>query len=148
MHNSLFNCCPSSSSGHADVHLCEQQPLSRISWTRNGAFVRDHREETQGSVYGGIATKSKMSLLVTSSDDKSQFTCLAKSDEFKTAVTDSLTLRIRRKCSNRPIHLCHPLIGCCNWILIPGLVGFPKYKCTSMVCHMVWEKYVRLVQKL
>ncbi|GIY00483.1 nephrin [Caerostris darwini] len=77
-------------------------PLSRISWTRNGAFVRDHREETLGSVYGGMATKSKMSLLVTSSDDKSQFTCLAKSDEFKTAVTDSLTLRIRRKCSKAP----------------------------------------------
>ncbi|KAF8767504.1 Nephrin like protein [Argiope bruennichi] len=70
-------------------------PMSRISWKRNGAFVRDHREETMSSVYGGISTRSRISLLVTSSDDKSQFTCLAKSDEFKTAVTDSLTLRIR-----------------------------------------------------
>ncbi|GFY47455.1 nephrin [Trichonephila inaurata madagascariensis] len=74
--------------------------MSRISWKRNGFFIRDHKEETMSSVYGGIATRSRISLLVTSSDDKSQFTCLAKSDEFKTAVTDSFTLRIRRKCSN------------------------------------------------
>ncbi|GFR27583.1 hemicentin-1 [Trichonephila clavata] len=70
-------------------------PMSRISWKRNGFFIRDHKEETMSSVYGGIATRSRISLLVTSSDDKSQFTCLAKSDEFKAAVTDSFTLRIR-----------------------------------------------------
>lgn len=71
--------------------------MSRISWKRNGAFVRDHREETISSVHGGIATRSRLSLTATPKDDKSEFMCLAKSDEFKTPVSDAFTLRIRRK---------------------------------------------------
>lgn len=71
--------------------------MSRISWKRNGVFIRDHREETLSSVYGGIATRSRISLTATPKDDRSQFTCLAKNDEFNTPVTDVLILRIRRK---------------------------------------------------
>ncbi|XP_035230693.1 peroxidasin homolog, partial [Stegodyphus dumicola] len=70
-------------------------PMSRISWKRNGFYVRDHREETLSSVFGGIATRSRIFLLATPSDDKSQFMCLAKSDEFKTPVSETFTLRVR-----------------------------------------------------
>lgn len=71
--------------------------MSRISWKRNGYFVHDLREETVSSTYGGISTRSRISLIATPKDDKSEFMCLAKNDEFINPVSDTFTLRIRRK---------------------------------------------------
>ncbi|XP_071033778.1 synaptogenesis protein syg-2 [Parasteatoda tepidariorum] len=70
-------------------------PVSRITWMRDETTLKNIREETVGSVYGGYTTRSRIFIIVSPSDDETQFTCSAKCDEFKTIVKDYFTLRVR-----------------------------------------------------
>ncbi|XP_067126819.1 nephrin-like isoform X3 [Centruroides vittatus] len=69
-------------------------PVSRITWRKNGINIRNHREETISSTHGGIATRSRLFLTVSAEDDNSTFLCQVRNDVLHHTLHDSITLRV------------------------------------------------------